>query len=463
MSGFAWVLTFAAIAGEPLSLDAVLQSTRTHYPKLTAAERKIDEARGKLLANRGSFDLKMKAKADRDVLGFYDKTDLGIGLEQGLSFGGIDLEGGYRYGEDFPPYDGKRVTSEQGEAFFGANIPLWQDRAIDARRLGVRMSEIQVELEGLNRSLTELQVLGKATTSYWKWVSAGQKKQIIERLLELAEVRQDGVRRQVEQGSAPEILLRDNMRLIVSRRGLLVSAELELTASALNLSLFYRDSEGLPVVPEESALPKDFPDPSPVDTMPVEEHLTALQSTRPDLVFFGGLMRQVEFERSFGENLGAPTVDLKLKASQDVGDSVFYGSSSSEKTINEAEVGVGLSFSLPLQRRKGRGEVMRTSAALERLRADSDLAAQQANAELRQAYLRLEAAVRQVELVREAYALSLQLEEAERRKFSLGQSNLLFVNQREVTTANDATKVVSALQTYQEALALYRVARGVWQ
>ncbi len=458
-----WVLALSLSAGDPLSLDAVLDSVRVHYPKLTAAQKKVEEAQGKLLANRGVFDLKVKAEGKRDVLGFYDKTDLGVGLEQGLSFGGIDLEGGYRYGEDFPAYKGGTVTSDQGEAFVGINIPLWQDRAIDARRLGVQLAEVQVELEDLNRNLTELQVLGKATSVYWKWVSAAQKKKIIERLLDLAEVRQEAVQRQVQQGGAPEILLRDNMRLIVSRRDLLVNAERDLTAAALALSLFYRNAEGLPVVPTEANLPEDFPDPAPVDRMPVEEHLEVLNTTRPDLRFFDGLMEQVEIERRFGENLGAPTVDLTVKASQDVGESVLYGSSSSDKTINEAEVGVGVKLALPLQRRKGRGEVMRTSAALERLRADYALASQTATAELREAYVRLEAAVRSVELVRESYDLSLQLEAAERRMFELGQSNLLFVNQREVTTANEATKVVSALQSYQEALALYRVARGVWE
>lgn len=463
MSSTWWALALSLSVGEPLTLDAVLDSTRSHYPKLTAADRKVEEARGKLLANRGVFDLKLAAEGKRDVLGFYDKTDLGVGLEQGLSFGGIDLEGGYRYGEDFPVYKGGSVTSDRGEAFIGANIPLWQDRAIDARRLGVQVSEVEVELQDLNRQLTILQVLGKATRLYWKWVSAGQKKQIIERLLDLAEVRQEAVKRQVEQGSSPEILLRDNMRLIVSRRNLLVGAEVELAAAALDLSLFFRDAEGRPVVPTEQMLPDEFPEPRPVDNLPVVEHVEALPTTRPDLRFFDGLMRQVEVERRFGENLGAPTVDLVVKASQDVGESVLYGASPSDKTINEAEVGVGLKLALPLQRRKGRGEVMRTSAALERLRADYALASQQATAELRQAYVRLEAAVRQIDLVREAFELSLQLEAAERRKFELGQSNLLFVNEREVTTANEATKVISALRTYHEALALYRVARGVWE
>lgn len=455
-----WVM--AVLVSAPLELDSVLGSTRQHYPKLLAAEEKVDEARGKLLGNRGVFDLKLGADAGRDVLGFYERNEASVGLKQSLSFGGIDLSGGYRYGEDFPPYDGKLFTSDQGEGFLKANIPLWQDRAIDARRLGVRVAEVEIDLAQLSLRQTELEILGKATTTYWKWVATGQKLEIVERLLKLAETRQQAVERQVQQGSAPEILLRDNMRLIVSRRGQLVGARRDLREAALQLSLFIRDGEGTPILPDDNQLPEEFPEPIALETGDLNVHLEALPETRPDLLFFEQVLQRLAIERRFGENLGAPTVDVSVEASQDAGDSVFYGSSSSERSINETELGIGLTFELPIQRRKGRGEVMRTSAATRRVQADLDLAGQEANTELRRAFVRLNAAREQVDLDREAYQLSLQLEEAERRRFQLGQSNLLFVNQREITSADDASKVIEALRNYQEAVAFYRVARGVW-
>lgn len=467
MNGLAWVLVVTSVPTQALDLEAVLASTRQHYPKIFAAEQKIEEARGKLLANRGEFDLKLGAGAKQNALGFYEKAEAEVSLEQGLEFGGIDLQGGYRYGDrDVAPYDGGQVTSDRGEGFLEAVIPLWKDRAIDGRRLGVRLSEVAVELRGLDRSLTVLQVLGKATTTYWKWVSTGQKLEIAQRLLDLAETRQKAVKRQVEQGSAPEILLQDNMRLIVSRRVSLVSAERDLQQAAVALSLFLRNRDGMPVVPTDRELPEDFPEPSSVQGMPVDSHVSNLRMTRPDLRFFDGILDQIGIEREFASNLGAPTIDVLLKASQDAGEQVFYGPSSdpnsSEVSQNEAEVGIGLKFSLPLQRRKGRGETLRTSAALRRVEAEYTLATQEAVVELRQAYIELDAAVRQVSFAREAYRLSLRLEEAERRKFELGQSNLLFVNQRESQAAGDANKVVTALQRYQVALAFYRVARGVW-
>lgn len=462
MSGFASIFLPLALAGQVLELSAVLESTRNYYPKIYAAEQKVEEARGKLLANRGVFDLKLSAVGKRDVLGFYDKLDAEISVQQGLSFGGIDVEGGVRYGEDFAPYDGAQYTSDRGEGFLRAVIPLWKNRGIDERRLGVRLAEVAIELRSLDLSLTELNVFGKATTTYWKWVGAGRKLSIAKRLLELAETRQNGIQRQVEQGSSPEILLRDNMRLIVSRRVLLVQAERDLQQSALALSLFNRDPRGEPLVPLAGQLPERFPDPASADQMALQEHLTTLTSTRPDLRLFNGLLAQVGIEQQFASNLGAPTFDVLLKASQDAGDQVFYGMDSNEKTINETEVGVGLKFSLPVQRRKGRGETIRTTAAMRRVQAEFSLAAQEASAQLRQAHLQLDAASRQVGYAREAYELALQLEAAERRKFELGQSNLLFVNQRESTSANDAEKLISSLQAYQNALALYRIARGVW-
>ncbi|MEM6733100.1 MAG: TolC family protein, partial [Myxococcota bacterium] len=331
-----------------------------------------------------------------------------------------------------------------------------------SRRLGVQLSQVGVDLAGFDQQLILLETLGKATATYWKWVSTGQKLTIVERLLKLAEVRQDALKRQVEQGSSPEILLRDNMRLILSRRELLVSAEQALNEAALQLSLFHRDREGAPIVPTREDLPEDFPGAGGME-IALEADLQAIPNTRPDVQFLEGLRRQFGVEKLFGENLGTPTLDVNVKASQDAGDPQFYGfASETERSRNEAELGLKVSFELPVQRRKGRGEVMRTSAAIRRMDAELMLALQTAVTELRGAFIRLQAAEQRIDLTQETYQLALQLEEAERRRFELGQSNLLFVNQREVMSANDASKVIDAQRTYQEALALYRIARGSW-
>jgi outer membrane protein TolC len=54
--------------------------------------------------------------------------------------------------------------------------------------------------------------------------------------------------------------------------------------------------------------------------------------------------------------------------------------------------------------------------------------------------------------------LAVRLEEGERTRFSLGDSTLFLVNQRERATAEARVKLIEIQAEYQQAVATYRVA-----
>ena len=72
----------------------------------------------------------------------------------------------------------------------------------------------------------------------------------------------------------------------------------------------------------------------------------------------------------------------------------------------------------------------------------------------------LEAAYDQSLLARKNFKLSTQLQKGEERKFSLGLSNLIDVNIRELQTADAARALVFAQAAYFRAVARYDAAVG---
>lgn len=455
-------VALAVLGAPPLEVEEVVQRALRYHPKTAIAEAKVEEARAKIVGSMGSFDTKLSLGAQTDPAGYYDKRKGKVALSQPLQTLGIDVEGGIRYGEDLPSYAGKDATSFGGEGYASLRFPLLRDRSIDMRRFGLKTAEIGLTLAQRRLDLALLELRADAATAYWKWVAAGQKVRIEERFLRIAAERQEAIRHQIENGSSPAILERDNMRLIVSRQGRVVVAERKLAEAALYLSLFLWEDESHAAVPARESLPDSIDIRSVAVDHELAKDRDSLLEARPDLRMLRQLRAQLSLQQSFGANLATPSADLRVEASRDVGERQRYGAGPNEITRNRTEVGLSLSFELPAQRRKGRGEMQAATAGLRRVDAEISYGLREAEVELERAHVVLNAARQSVELAQEAYALSLELEKAERKRFYLGQSNLLFVNTREEMSATAASELVEAKLAYRLSWLQYRLARGRW-
>jgi outer membrane protein TolC len=116
----------------------------------------------------------------------------------------------------------------------------------------------------------------------------------------------------------------------------------------------------------------------------------------------------------------------------------------------------GISLGLPLRQRTAVGRIQEAELKLEKLSLDLQLERQRVLTEVddsvsavRQTYQRYVAAMQELELAR-------RLEQGERERFSLGDSTLFLVNQRERATAEAAVKVIALRAEYEQSLALFR-------
>lgn len=441
-------------AGPPLELGEVLGSVYASYPLLDAAYRERTIAFGNAVSTQGEFDTKLKGATENQPLGYYENYRHRIGVEQPL-FGGGDVFGQYRIGRGFyEPWYKERQTNDGGEFRAGVVVPLLRGQEIDPRRADLFRANLARNAVEPEIRAQLLDFTRAAAYAYWGWVAAGRNFRVAEALLENADRRVDALRRRSEVGDVEPIILADNERLIVSRRAKLIDAERKLREAAVKLSLFYRDEVGRPVVVTADRLPADLPRPGSVPVGDEAEIDRALAS-RPELQALAFQRRQlgVDLRQAYNEML--PDLDAGIVGSQDVG-----APASKTRDKSEFELEAGMTLDVPLQRRKARGKITATEGKLAQLNAKTRFTRDKVAAEVRAAAVALSAAAREYEQAARSLELARTLEDAERRKFDLGESDLFVLNAREQQTAEASLLVVEALYVYQVAMADYCAALG---
>ncbi len=136
-------------------------------------------------------------------------------------------------------------------------------------------------------------------------------------------------------------------------------------------------------------------------------------------------------------------LDAGAIGSQDVGKPT-----SSKRDKSEFELQFGLYFELPVQRRKGLGKIRSARAKIGQLDAKRRFTVDKIGAEVEMAVAAIDAASRRVAETSKAVNLAEELARIERRKFDLGQSDLLAVFLREQFAIEAANNLVSALGDY---------------
>ena len=436
-----------------LKLDEVIGSVYQSFPLLDAALRQRDIAAGDQMAAAGAYDLKLLAGSENQPLGYYETYRNTVKVAQPLYSGG-EAFAAYRNGRggQFEPWYLERATNEGGEFKAGVLVPFSRNRTIDERRANVWKTTYgrqQVEYEIQAELIDFVQA---ASYAYWEWVAAGERYQVASTVLDLARQRNAGIERQVELGDKEPPLLQDNRRLIMSREAKQIEAGRKLQMSAVKLSLYLRDASGKPLIPSPEQLP-EFPAPGPVVPDQVDADIQLAVERRPELRVLDLLHRQLEVDLAQAHNDFRPAVDGFMTGSQDVGEPT---SKKMDKSQFELEAGVMMELSV--QRRKARGKSAAVEAKLAQVNAKRRITQDKVVIEVQQAYQTLVAARDKVERAREAQRLADQMAAIERRKFALGDSDLLAVNLREQQAAEAAETLIDTLLEAFRAEADYRAA-----
>ncbi len=410
------------------------------------AERDIADA--EMLSALGKFDLTLRAKVETDQFGFYRNERIVTGFDQPMQWWGSSFYGGWRVGDGaFAPYDGKLDTRSYGEWSGGMKLPLWRDRGIDSKRAGLRQAGIGRALARLSIAQQRLLIVQLATRRYWDWTAAGTRLQVAEGVLDIALKRDRFLRDSAAAGQIAAIEVIENERAILQRRSAVVETDRLLQQTAIDLSLFLRDSRGEPVLTGRNRLPGAFPEANTVDEARMLADMEVATARRPELQRLIAQERQLLIDRELALNDRKPEIDFNFGFTAENGRGAVRR--------GPQEVKAGVVFELPFQRRSATGKLQSTDAKLRQIDQRERFTRDQILAEVRDAASAVRAAHDRVGLLRREVAVSRDLEDAERARFQLGEGTLFLVNPREQSTAEAANREVSAWQEYFRAWAQY--------
>lgn len=436
----------------PLHLAEVLQSVRTQYPPYLAAMIEQDIANGRARQALGAFDLNLNAGAAFAPAGYYDGQTGYTTLEQPLPFWGGSVYGGYRLSSGFLPNYNKERTGTDGEGILGFRIPLLKDGAIDRRRASLWQARIDQELADPIILRQYLDFIRAATVAYYGWLASGHRLALTEELLRVARDRNSSIAEQVKNGASAPIVQVDNQRLVVSREISVLQALRRFQASAIELSLFYRDTRTAePILAPRTRVPAAFPGHSPPGDSQLTVDIAKAVIFRPEMRRIELTLEKTDIERRLAKNSLLPALDIGVQAAQAL-------TSNTPRDIERTEIEAKIEFKLPLQRREAKGRIDVAHAQIERLNNEKRFARERIAADVRDAHSALHAAHGVLLQTRRNVDLARQLATAEGERLKQGATDLLALQIREQASFEAQVLEVEAQAEYFRAQANYRAA-----
>ena len=174
---------------------------------------------------------------------------------------------------------------------------------------------------------------------------------------------------------------------------------------------------------------------------------------RPELENVRLQLKQTEVDLEVARNQLLPALGVNLEGSRDIGNGA-------RKQLNDSELLVRVKLEVPLQMRKQKGKRDSLKAQKGELERYLAFLRDKVTTEVNKAITKMEISIRSIDLAEREFRAASELEEGERTKFSVGDSNLVFVNIREQTAAEAAITKINSLAEYQIAYSVFQASMG---
>lgn len=399
-----------------LSLLQVLQSIDLHYPQVKIARLEIAKASGAFINAKGQFDPSLEASTRSQPAGGYNNNYGDTQLTIPTLYNGVKLFAGYRNGEgDWPIYYQNYLTNSGGEYRAGLSLPLLRDRLIDKERTGLLSSTQLIFMKKQDAEAVKIKIYQEAIKAYWQWVEAGLQLKTFEQLLHLAKTRQQAIEQQANLGDMPKLAISENLQQIMQRKQLLNQGQMIFEQAGVNLSLYFRDAKGRPLVPQRSSLP----------TLTNTSYTIAVSlRNHPAIKKLTHYANMMKLKRNQARNELLPQLDATAYTFKQNGTGGY------PLLIPQAAM-VGVSFKFPLLQRQAKGNLIQAESELRQVRVEQRFLYEQLNNEFANMLIGIQRIGRQVSLLNKELRLAQKVQQGETKKFYQGDSTLFLVNQRE--------------------------------
>lgn len=434
---------------QQLGFDEYLDQVLRYHPVARQADLTAEAGRARLRIARGAFD--PVVEAGYDVKEYEDKTyyDRRKAMFKVPTWFGLTVQGGYQQREGIF-LNPDETLPEDGQYSAGVSLDLSQGFWMDKRMATLKQAKLLREQSLAERQLQLNKLIEDAVIAYNDWTRAFLDLQVYEQYIEASETTLEGVRKRAELGDLAAI---DTLESRVAFQNRLLGrseAAFKLRKAQLELSTYLWIDGEVPVELRAGVVPQ-------LTGESQTEEILALLAGLPDSVDLEDhpklralelKVKSLQVEKR--QKIGMLLPDLELEYNFLAPDPEFASG------FDTGSYKAGLNFKLPLFMRKERGELKLANAKLEDARMENINTEVVLRNKIRAAREQKEALETQVALAGTIVSDYERLLQAERRKFSLGESSLFLLISRE-NTAIQATLRYNELRNalWNSGAALY--------
>lgn len=463
---FANVLPFAAVyaqslpdSSRQLSPQQFMALVDEHHPLAKQAALLPVRAQAGLMRARGGFDPKLSAEwSQKQYEGkeYYGLLDAGLKIP--LWAGEAKIGYSWSQGLYLNP---EEIVPLQGLSLAGVQFPLLQGLLIDQRRADVQQARIFVSVSENERRAMLNDLYLHAATTYWDWAGAHSAVGFFETSVRVAGERLDAVRQSFQLGDRPAIDTTEALLNLQDRLYQLNAAKLQRQNAALALSVFLWTADGLPLEADTSLRPVD-PFALAAEAIPFDSLAflaAALREAHPLLVEYAFKLKSLDVERRLKAEKLKPKLDAEYNALAEAFN--YVGGNEPYTPAIAQNYKWGVRFSMPLFLRTERGDLEMTRVKQREAELQLALKQRELEAKVQQAGFKIATYAEQIALYRSTVENYRQLFEAERYRFSVGESSLFLVNSRESKLLEAQVKLLELYVSYHQARAALGWAAGL--
>lgn len=426
------LLLFSALSWGVTEED-VARSVIKNFPLVEEALLKAKASDEEVNSASGAFDHKLKFKSRNQIEDQYDNQYFETYIERLTPFRGITLKAGHRQGSGtFAEYDGELRTSAAGEIFAGFMVPLLQGFKTDLYRTNLQISKIEAVIASANLELKQYTSVHKALSLYYKFLFLNQKLKIHEEVLKIAKDRQEILRKKFKAGDIERLKLLDNERSIDKRKDEIAKTRIQLEDVKTELSLYYRDENGKPIIVGQSILPGENHFPS----VPMKLNTGSL----PQIKILKNSLEAGELSRKFLDQTKLPSLNLEVIGAKEL---------SQDEPYDPENLKIGISFTFPLENRKASGKTVATEYKNLAMKKELLFITQNLQRQLDFTSEAMKLTQERWRIISSELGKTQKLAEAERSRWLQGASDLYIVTLREQDAAETNIRRWYAWLEYQ--------------
>lgn len=447
------------------SEEEILRAAQDHFPVIKQTIEQMNAARAQTQAATGALDTKIVSNNYFVPIGYYTRNYLDVMVEKPVRFANAKVYAGYSYGYNgmFPPQYSTFSTNSGGTPRVGGHVSLLRGFSIDSRRTEIKKAEIGLDKSRVDLQFTTIQVNRDARIAYWHWISAIRNYHIYHDLLVVAETRDSVLRQRAKAGDISEVVVKENLQYLAHRRGQLAAAELNLKQAALDLSLFYRDVDGQPILLEDIA--SDGLDglmharTAAIDSQREAGAFPRFEPTklqqRPDILSISNELAMNALDVRLANNMFLPKLDLGMDYTKNIG--------RQDPTNAQHVLTIFLNLEIPIEYNLLRGTARMAQAQQRALTSRYNFLMETVRVEVNKLNETIRLASERMANAQQEMYYANELLKAETYKYHQGGSNLFLINIREEARTHAEENYIFAQLDLIRAQAEYEASTTLYQ